>query len=82
MLVIELNRSIQGTPTKNTATVLIANGPEKENGSEKKEPLIQITAKTRKIVRNDGWKTIPITGEHTEKGNNAHHRHLIHPLQR
>jgi hypothetical protein len=82
MHVIEFNQSIQGTPTKNTATVLIANGPEKENGSEKKEPLIQITAKTRKIVRNDGLKTIPITGEHTEKGNNAHHRHLIHPMQR
>ena len=51
MLVIEFNQSTQGTPNKNTATVLTANGPEKENGSEKKEPLTLITAKTRMIVR-------------------------------
>jgi len=67
MLVIEFNQSIQGTPTKNTATVLTANGPEKENGSEKKEPLILITAKTRMIVRSDGGNSIPITGKNTEK---------------
>ena len=67
MLVIEFNQSIQGTPTKNTATVLTANGPEKENGSEKKEPLILITAKTRTIVRNDGENNILITGENTGK---------------
>ena len=67
MLVIEFNQSIQGAPTKNTATVLTANGPEKENGSEKKEPLIQITVKTRTIVRNDGGNNSPITGENTGK---------------
>ena len=67
MLVDEFNQSSQGTPTKNTATVLTANGLEKENGSEKKEPLIHITAKTRTIVRNDGANSIPITGKNTEK---------------
>ena len=67
MLVIEFNQSIQGTPNKNTATVPTANGPEKENGSEKKEPLILITAKTRTIVRNDGANNILITGENTGK---------------
>ena len=67
MLVIEFNQSIQGAPNKNTATVLTANGPEKENGSEKKEPLILITAKTRMIVRSDGGNSTPIIGENTGK---------------
>ena len=67
MLVIEFNQQTQGAPNKNTATVPTANEPEKENGSEKKEPLIQITAKTRTIVRNDGGKAIPSTGENTGK---------------
>lgn len=67
MLVIEFYQSIQGTPNKNTATVPTADGPEKEHGSEKKELLIQITAKTRTIVRNDGENNILITGENTGK---------------
>lgn len=80
MLVIEFNLQTQGTPNKNTATVLTANGPEKEHGSEKKEPLIQITAKTRTIVRNDGGNNIPITGENTGKRKKARRHHLIRPL--
>jgi hypothetical protein len=82
MLVDELNLQTQGTPTNNTATVLTASEQEKENGSEKKEPLIPITDKTRSTVRNDGGNAIPITGENTGKGKKAHRHHLNRPLQR
>ena len=67
MLVIEFNLQTQGTQTNNTATAPTASELEKENGSEKKEPLILITAKTRMIVRSDGGNSIPITGKNTEK---------------
>ena len=80
MLVIEFNLQTQGTPNKNTATVLTANGPEKENGSEKKEPLILIIDKTRSMPTTGGESYIPSTGENTGKGGKkARHHHLIRP---
>jgi len=62
--------------------VLTASEPEKENGNEKKEPLIPITDKTRSIARNDGENNIPITGENTGKRKKARRPRLIRPLQR
>jgi hypothetical protein len=57
-----------------------ANGLEKEHGSEKKEPLILITDKTRLMPTNGGESDIPSTGENTGKGGKkARHHHLIRP---
>jgi hypothetical protein len=56
-----------------------ANGHEKEHGSEKKEPLILITDKTRSMPTNGGGSDIPSTGENTGKGKKARHHHLIRP---
>jgi len=82
MHVDESTQSTRGTSTNNTATVPTASEQEKENGSEKKEPQIPITGKTKSMLRNDGGNDIPITGQHTEKGKNLHHRHLIRLTQR
>ena len=46
MHVYEFNQSTQGTRTNNTATGPTASEPEKEHGSEKKEPQILIIGRT------------------------------------
>ena len=79
MLVDEFNLETQGTSTNNTATVPIASEQEKEHGSEKKEPLILNTEKTKSIARNDGGNNIPTIGENTGKRKKNCHHHLIHP---